>query len=288
MFLTHWRRACAKPVRLALFIFNTIVLFVLSAETVTKTTTKFTPYRKPNVPSYIDLNVDSDLEPCFNLALGTEKLLYVDADIIVVDKPSFAQTAPGFREKDSLATRIQETFKLERTDHMVVHRLDYATSGVLVFARNIDALRQLNKQFRSKHYKPIYKRYSAVVEGCMPDFEGVVDLPIGKDPVRGPPLCRIDVDFGKECLTHWQVRDCHGGLTHVQLFPKTGRTHQLRVHMASVGHPILGDLFYAPKPVFDMSSRLLLHAEEIRFRHPRQGHDVRFTAECPFGIDNIP
>ena len=196
-----------------------------------------------------------------NQGLGMEKLIYVDDDMIVVDKPTLCQTAPGFREADSLATRIASLFKLPRVDKIVVHRLDYATSGLVLFARNDLALCELHKQFRLKGH--IYKRYAAVVKGYIHGTEGEMNLPLGRDPVRGPPLWRVDPDHGKPSLTSW-TRVGHGnGRTHVHLWPQTGRTHQLRIHLASIGHPIVGDWFYAPPEVRLESSRMFLHAEEL-------------------------
>ena len=212
-----------------------------------------------------------------------EKLIYVDDDVIVVDKPSLCQSAPGCRETDSLATRIASLFKLERIDKIVVHRLDYATSGLILFARNDMALSELNKQFRMK--RDIYKRYAAVVKGYVQGVEGEINLPLGRDPIRGPPLCRVDVE-GKPSLTYWTRTAYGNGRTHLQLLPQTGRTHQLRIHLASIGHPIVGDLFYAPEGVYRESNRMLLHAEELRITHPRSHQPMRFIAPCPFTVDS--
>jgi tRNA pseudouridine32 synthase/23S rRNA pseudouridine746 synthase len=109
---------------------------------------------------------------------------------------------------------------------MIVHRLDYATSGVIVFARNHDALKDLHKQFRLKN--KIYKRYSAVVDGCINYPEGEIDLPLGKDPIRGPPLCRVDPENGKESHTLWKLHERGNGLSHVHLRPLTGRYDYVR------------------------------------------------------------
>jgi tRNA pseudouridine32 synthase / 23S rRNA pseudouridine746 synthase len=233
--------------------------------------------------SFIDENEDNDSD--INAGLGKEQVIYVDKDIIVVDKPTFTQTAPGFRELDSLATRIADQFTIPRIDKMIVHRLDYATSGVLIFARSEAALSDLHEQFR--HKSKVYKRYSAIVKGTIRDFEGYVDLPLGKDPIRGPPLCRVDPEKGKQSVTLWNVHATGGGNTHMHLRPMTGRTHQLRIHMASLGHPIIGDLFYAPKEVYRESKRLLLHAEELRIVHPRTREPMRFVAPCPFSLDDL-
>jgi tRNA pseudouridine32 synthase/23S rRNA pseudouridine746 synthase len=217
-----------------------------------------------------------------NAGLGQEKLLYVDDDFVVVDKPSLCQSAPGYRVLDSLATRVAQLFRLDRVDKVVVHRLDYATSGLIVFARNDLALLDLHRQFREKGQ--IYKRYTAVVKGHVAGWEGEVDLPLGKDPVRGPPMCRVDPEHGKPSLTHWTLHARGNGRSHVHLLPQTGRTHQLRIHLASMGHPIVGDLFYAPPEVYREAPRLLLHAEELRMTHPRTRQPMRFVAPCPFDV----
>ena len=144
----------------------------------------FSPGPVPRLKmSYIDLHVNKQYDKQINSGLGSETLIYLDSDLIVVNKPSFAQTAPGFRENDSLASRIQTLFGIERLDHMVCHRLDYATSGIVVFARNHDALKVLNAQFRER--SKVYKRYSAIVSGIMDSYEGEIDLPLKKDGDRG-------------------------------------------------------------------------------------------------------
>ena len=230
--------------------------------------------------SFID-----EMDPACNInaGLGSEKLIYVDDDLVVMDKPSMCQSAPGYRELDSLATRVAALFRLDRVDKIVVHRLDYATSGLIVFARNDMALLDLHRQFRIKGH--VYKRYAAVVTGAVPGWEGEVDLPLGKDPVRGPPLCRVDPEHGKSSVTHWTLHARGNGRSHVHLLPQTGRTHQLRIHLASLGHPIVGDLFYASPEVYYEAPRLLLHAEELRVMHPRTRQPMRFYSACPFNVD---
>ena len=189
----------------------------------------------PFSSSFIDAH-DELGDANLNGGLGKENLLYVDDDIIVVDKPTLSQTAPGFRVKDSLATRIASLFRIDRVDKMVVHRLDYATSGVVVFVRNDMALSEMNKQFRSKGMNKIYKKYAAVVNGHINHAcEGEIDLPLGRDMVRGPPLCCVDPEYGKPSITYWSLFERGNGRSHVHLFPQTGRTHQLRIHMASIG-----------------------------------------------------
>lgn len=141
--------------------------------------------------------------------------------MLVYNKPTLAQTAPGFMYKDSLATRIQTRHGLERTDQMVVHRLDYATSGIVMFALNLPALRNLHEQFRQHH--TIYKRYVAVVNGRVTSAtEGEIELPLGKDEVSGPPLQAVRSD-GKPSLTDWRVQGMSQSNTLLHLIPHTGR-----------------------------------------------------------------
>lgn len=229
-------------------------------------------------PSYMDL-----LEHDENgLEFNNELLLYADDDIIVYDKPPNIQSAPGFRSNHSLASKVADTFKISRIDQMIAHRLDYATSGIIVYARNADALSSLHNQFR---YKKVYKRYSAIVNGYLQHFEGEINLPLGKDIERGPPLNTVDIN-GKHSLTYWKLHErcAKRNMSHVHLYPQTGRTHQLRLHMASIGHPILGDLFYAPKDVYHLAPRLLLHAEELRIYHPRTNIPMKFEAIPSFSL----
>lgn len=244
----------------------------------------FQPTRSPRPPSFIDFNADKSFEGDMNAGLGSETLLYEDDDMVVYNKSTLTQTVPGFASHDSLVSRVQSKYGVERADQMVVHRLDYATSGVVVFALNVAALRSLHNQFREHH--KMYKRYTAIVDGYMRTLEGEVDLPLGRDEERGPPLQCVRPD-GKDSRTEWSVQGMKHGKTLVHLVPLTGRTHQLRVHMASLGHPILGDLFYAPKDVYYLSRRLLLHAEELHIWHPRLRYPMRFHAPCPFSLDNF-
>jgi tRNA pseudouridine32 synthase / 23S rRNA pseudouridine746 synthase len=171
-------------------------------------------------------------------------LLYADQDIIACNKPPNVLSVPGIYDKDSLASVVASTFKLGNVDKLVVHRLDYHTSGVIVFARNECALRNLHEQFRSKKFS-VYKRYRAVVQGALTEsLSGEIDLPIGRDISRGPPYNEVSTTHGKNSITSWNVLSRSFESTTLALFPRTGRTHQLRVHLSSIGHPILGDSFY--------------------------------------------
>ena len=244
----------------------------------------------PRSASFIDgvAKYEREADRDMNANLGLAALLYQDDDLLVYSKPNNAQTTPGFVEQDSLSSRIAERFNLtaHERDQMVVHRLDYATSGVVVFARNKDALTNLHSQFR---LKKTYKRYTALVHGVFADsLEGDIDLPLARDWER-KPLNKVDVsERGKPSQTEWRVvaRDAQRGVSLLHLRPLTGRTHQLRVHMAALGHPILGDLFYGSEEIYLSARRLCLHAEELRLLHPRTRIPMRFFDPCPFSLSD--
>ncbi len=202
-------------------------------------------------------------------------ILHEDHEVIVVDKPSGLLSVPGKGEHlaDCLVARIQAAFPTA----LLVHRLDRDTSGVMVFGLTPHAQRHLGKQFENRQTK---KTYVARVWGEMTDKTGTVDLPLIVDwPNR--PRQMVDHENGKPALTDYRVMRKGNGETRVRLFPKTGRSHQLRIHMKEIGHPILGDPFYAEGPARDFS-RLMLHSETLQFRHPDGGQGMRFTAKAPF------
>ena len=152
------------------------------------------------------------------------------------------------------------------------------TSGVMIFAHNKAAQKHLGSQFFKRQLK---KTYIARVSGEMDRDEGTVDLPLIVDwPNR--PLQKVCHETGKPSITDWTVLDREGGSTRVELRPLTGRSHQLRVHMLKIGHPILGDRFYATKADIAASDRLLLHAQRMQLRHPDGGAWFDITAPCPF------
>jgi tRNA pseudouridine32 synthase/23S rRNA pseudouridine746 synthase len=207
--------------------------------------------------------------------------LYVDDTLLVVDKPSGLLAVPGrgVDKQDCLAARVQAHYP----DALIVHRLDMATSGLMVMARGAAAQRALSQSFAARE---VNKRYIAVVAGRLqaPQQEwGTIDLPIIVDwPNR--PLRIIDPLNGKPSLTRWRVlgHDESGSTTRVELEPVTGRSHQLRVHLRELGHPILGDALYAPPGVQDLAMRLLLHAWSLRFMHPVTGEALAFERPAPF------
>lgn len=202
-------------------------------------------------------------------------VIHRDADILVLDKPSGLLSVPGRNPalSDSLAARVQKEFP----QALMIHRLDKDTSGVVLMSLNRKAHAKIAAQFEARTTE---KSYIAVVWGKVSDEDGLIDLPLAIDPDH-KPRHRVDHENGKPAQTRWQVLEHRENTTRLRLFPLTGRTHQLRVHMKAIGHVILGDEFYADGAALDAADRLLLHAEELAFRHP-DGSDVKFTIPCPF------
>ena len=202
-------------------------------------------------------------------------IIHADHELISVNKPSGLLSVPGKGEHlaDCLIARVQADFP----GALLVHRLDRDTSGVMIFAATPHAQRHLGLQFEKRQTK---KAYIARVFGRLEPKTGTVDLPLIVDwPNR--PLQMVCHETGKEAQTDWKVLKATDEESRVRLFPKTGRSHQLRVHMLALGHPILGDPFYASGEAL-AHSRLMLHAEELRLRHPDGGKGMRFFAKAPF------
>lgn len=202
-------------------------------------------------------------------------ILTTDPHFVVVHKPAGLLSVPGRdpRNRDSVLSRLQA----QGLDPVIVHRLDLETSGLMVVARTPLAASRLGWQFQ---HRKVTKRYIAVVDGLVEQDTGRVELPLIVD-WDNRPLQRVCRDTGKPALTHWQVlsRDEDAGRTRLALTPVTGRSHQLRLHLQAIGHPILGCQFYAPDAVCRASERLLLHAERLAFQHPSKGGDLAF--DCP-------
>jgi len=201
-------------------------------------------------------------------------LLHHDDSLLVVDKLAGLLAVPGRTEPDCMAARVQARFD----DAQVVHRLDMATSGLMLLARGAASQRRLSQAFMQRR---VGKRYTAVVTGHLIGDAGEIDLPLAADWPRRP-LQKVDRERGKPSLTRWQVlsRDAH--TTRVQLEPVTGRSHQLRVHLMAIGHAIVGDEFYASPAVHAAAPRLLLHASGLRFEHPTSGAALEFESAAPF------
>jgi tRNA pseudouridine32 synthase/23S rRNA pseudouridine746 synthase len=205
-------------------------------------------------------------------------VVHADDTLLIVDKPSGLLSVPGRGERfhDSMVSRVA----LEYPQALTVHRLDMQTSGLLVLALGPQAHRELSELFQTRQ---VHKRYVAEVAGLVAQDQGEVTLPLMTDwPNR--PRQKVDAMAGKPALTRWRVvgRDAIRGTTRVELEPVTGRSHQLRVHMMSIGHAILGDPLYASDDVRALAGRLLLHAAELRLPHPRTGDWVHATSPVPF------
>jgi tRNA pseudouridine32 synthase/23S rRNA pseudouridine746 synthase len=208
----------------------------------------------------------------------TLALIHVDDALIAVDKPAGLLAVPGrgADKQDCLAVRVCAEYPEAR----VVHRLDMATSGLMLMARVAVAQRLLSQAFARRQ---VHKEYVAVVAGRVVEPRGRIDLPIGADwPNR--PLQQVDRLHGRTALTDWRVLgfDAAHDTSRLALQPLTGRTHQLRVHLHAIGHPILGDALYAPAAVRDSADRLLLHAQALELLHPVSGDTLRLRCEAPF------
>ena len=201
-------------------------------------------------------------------------VLHIDADLLVLSKPSGLLSVPG--KTPDLADCLEARAQARHPGARTVHRLDLETSGVVAMARNPAALRHLNAQFADRRTRKIYV---ARVAGRMEAEAGTVDLPLRADWPRRP-MQRVDLEAGKPSRTEWRVLAREPDATRVELRPLTGRSHQLRVHMLSLGHPILGDPFYAPQSL--RAGRLQLHARALEIRHPANGRWMRFDDPPPF------
>ncbi len=209
------------------------------------------------------------------------RVLHADADLLAFDKPGGLLSVPGRGpdKQDCVARRALVRWP----DARVVHRLDQGTSGILVFARGAAAQRALGDAFAQRR---VDKTYVAVVDGWPDEAAGVIALPLGADwPNR--PRQIVDPVAGKPALTRWRVltrgHTADGApCARLALTPETGRSHQLRVHLLAIGHPILGDALYAPAGVVSRASRLLLHAAALTLPHPADGRPHHLTAHVPF------
>lgn len=203
-------------------------------------------------------------------------ILHLDDQLVVADKPAGLPTVPGRRVElqDCLWRRVREAVP----DALVVHRLDMATSGLVLFARGPAAQRTLSAAFATRR---VDKRYVAVVHGRLADDAGTIALPLAADwPNR--PRQKVDPDRGKPSTTHYTVLARSAATTRLALEPRTGRSHQLRVHLAAIGHPILGDTLYGDAAVQAAAPRLLLHAAGLAFAHPLDGRALAFESPVPF------
>ena len=213
-----------------------------------------------------------------NQAIEALTFVHADASLLVVCKPAGLLSVPGrgADKQDCVASRVQAAYP----DALVVHRLDMATSGLMLFARASEVQRRLSMAFEQRK---VSKRYVAVVHGCELDDAGEINLPLLTDwPNR--PLQKVDFAQGKASLTRYTVitRDLAQNSSRLLLEPVTGRSHQLRVHLRELGHPIWGDALYAPPNVLALSPRLLLHASALRLSHPATDELLQFDSAPPF------
>lgn len=203
-------------------------------------------------------------------------VLHHDEDILVLDKPSGLLCVAGkpASHRDCLEARAKDRFP----QALLVHRIDRDTSGIVVMAMNRKAQRHLGLQFERRK---LTKTYVARVWGDVQGDSGRIDLPLATDALNRPRQ-KVDFERGRSAVTEWHVAAREKGITRVKLRPLTGRSHQLRVHLLCIGHPILGDAFYAEGEALSAAPRLQLHAEELQLRHPSDGRACLFRQNCPF------
>jgi tRNA pseudouridine32 synthase/23S rRNA pseudouridine746 synthase len=222
--------------------------------------------------------------------------IHEDEHLLVLEKPSGLLSVPGRGpdKQDCLASRVQATYP----EALVVHRLDQDTSGLLVMARGVEAQRRMSRLFETRQ---VHKRYVAVVAGqALQTQQAVACDEEGWRTIEGPilldwerrPIHIVHPD-GKPSRTRWRALQSSDSATLVELEPVTGRTHQLRVHLQSMGHPMLGDALYAPAPVRSLSPRLMLHAQSLAFQHPFTEAPMAFSApanwsaHAPYGAFDV-
>jgi tRNA pseudouridine32 synthase/23S rRNA pseudouridine746 synthase len=203
-------------------------------------------------------------------------VIHADRHLLAIAKPAGLLSVPGkgAHLEDSVATRARSRFPGAR----IVHRLDLDTSGVMVLGLTAEAHRRLSMAFEARR---VEKTYVACVAGRPAAPRGRIDLPLAYDPANKPRQ-RVDHENGRPSVTEWEVIDAADGSARLRLRPLTGRSHQLRVHLAAIGHPILGDPLYATGAALAAAPRLLLHAETLALAHPGHGGRVELHDPCPF------
>ncbi len=214
--------------------------------------------------------------PDYNPPTGPLEIVYEDEHLVAVNKPADLLTVPGKDPHlaDCLESRLREVYP----GIQLVHRLDHATSGVMVFARTKSARRALGIQFENRETS---KFYTAEVWGHVAAERGYVDLPIIVDWEKKPKQ-KVSFKHGKPSRTNFEVLERRARTTYLRLEPYTGRTHQLRVHMLAMGAPIIGDRFYAEGAALTAADRLHLHSTELVVTHPETGQRLRFSSVVPF------
>lgn len=210
------------------------------------------------------------------------EIIFEDKDIFVINKPSGVSAHPSPGDKDPVITEI---FK-DRLSHLkgdrpgIVHRLDKGTSGVMVMAKEEESLEIIQKQFKNRN---IQKEYVALIKGGIKPQSGIIDIPIERNPAQREKMS-ISKN-GKEAVTEYETLDTYKGYTLLRLSPKTGRTHQLRVHLAALGYPIVGDRKYGTSK--DDINRIFLHARKLTFRHPKTEKLQNFIAPLPKELEDF-
>ena len=213
-------------------------------------------------------------DPSYNPPDSPLVILHEDDELLILDKPAGLLSQAGMRPE--LADCQESRARDYCPTVTLVHRLDRDTSGILIFAKTPSAHRHLGLQFERRHLK---KRYVAVVWGRVAEDAGLINAPLTSDwPNR--PMQKICFETGRPAQTEWQVTARNENTTRLDLNPLTGRTHQLRVHLLSIGHPIMGDVLYAPPEA--VAPRLHLHATEMEIRHPVGGAFLTISSVCPF------
>ena len=212
------------------------------------------------------------------------EVVYEDSDVIVVNKPRglVVHPAPGHPDGtlvNALLYRCGDSLSGVGGELRpgIVHRLDRDTSGLIIAAKNDFSHLSLSAQLADRSLSRVYE---AVVHGSFRNDSGTVDAPIGRHPTDRKRMAVTDRN-SRPAVTHWEVIARYRGFTHVRCVLETGRTHQIRVHMAHIGHPLLGDMVYgAGKPEKGLEGQCL-HARELKFRHPRTGEEIRLGSDLP-------
>jgi len=206
------------------------------------------------------------------------EVLYQDQYLLLINKPASLLTLSGKHplNQDSVHFRLVKDFPTAT----MLHRLDFGTSGILIVALNKDINAHIGQQFQARN---VAKTYTAILHGHLAEDDGDIDFPIAKDKLNFP-LQKICYDTGKKALTYYQVMERLPApfSTRVLFTPVSGRTHQLRIHSSTIGHPILGCDLYATDAAFFMAPRLMLHATSIEFDHPVTGERIKGVSPCPF------
>lgn len=202
------------------------------------------------------------------------EIIYQDEYLVAVNKPQAVLSVPGLGpdKQDCMISRLQKIIP----EAKVVHRLDCYTSGIMLFAIGIEMQRALSRVF---HDREIDKQYVAVVRQWFDEEQGVIKFPMRCD-IENRPLQIVDYEHGKSAITYWQVLQRKADSVRLLLKPETGRTHQLRVHCAAMGHPIIGDGLYGNDEI--KQTRMLLHADNLLFEHPVTNEKIHLFAECEF------